>query len=521
MNRTNPINRKDCLLTLCLTLLVTMPCIYRVFKNGQESFWYLLAAMVVALPLVFCLQRIRRYWVFAAVMVLVLFSPFIETFLIIVYQDFIRTGNVLSVFTTNKRESGNFVANNYGVLLYEIPVVLLFITSLVLRKRGRALPSWRPALVSFGVSVVIALCGFGVSACPPYNFYMSLGSAVRHITQKKMQLPDGDDMLFQAKRPKVEGKEVYVMCLGESLLFSHTSFAGYERNTTPLLAANKNVVAYTDYASTATLTYFSLPLMLSRATPSTFEVAFKEKTILSPYKETGFHCSVVVSSGKLLSHATEWTRGADEIINVAYDKDIPHVIDSVSAVHPKSFFIVQMLQSHSYYNNFEPAYEFYRPNIASDRDLPPTDSLFINAYDNTVHFTDFVLDSIIRTIDSPEVRSAMVFASDHGEILRTKGSRRGTSLTPGREEFHVSMFFWHNDVWAASHPAQAKAVRAHRNAKASGDNIFYTLCQMADIQLPEAYRKDEWSLLSDTFKEHKRELLLPDAFGVFEVDKAK
>lgn len=511
--------RKDCLLTLCLCLLLTIPCFYRVFRNGQEPFWYYLVSLVTSLPLAFALQRIRRYWLFALVMVLVLVSPFIETFLIIVYQDFIRTGNFLSVFTTNKRESGNFFANNYGVLLYEVPVVVLFIATLVLRKRGRSLPSLRPSLVSLSVVGLIALCGFRVASCPPYNLYLSLGNAVKHVVQKKMQLPEGDDMLFQAKRPHVAGRETYVMCVGESLLFGHTSFSGYERNTTPLLASNPNVVAYTDYTSTATLTYFSIPLMLSRATPSTFNVAFKEKTILSPYKETGFHCSVIVSCGNLLSKAEEWTRGADEVINVNRDIDIAHVIDSVSNHHEKNFFLVQMLQSHSYYNNFEPEYEFYRPNIVSDRDLPPVDSLFINAYDNTVHYTDYVLDSVMHTIDKPGVRSAMLFASDHGEILRRMGSRRGTSLNPKREEFHVAMFFWHNDVWATSHAAQVKAVRTHRKAKVNADNLFYTLCQMADIQLPSTYSKDEWSLLSDTFKEHPRQLLLPDSYSVFEVDK--
>ena len=44
--------------------------------------------------------------------------------------------------------------------------------------------------------------------------------------------------------------------------------------------------------------------------------------------------------------------------------------------------------------------------------------MLINAYDNTIRYTDFLLDSLINTLRSmDDWKSAMIFISDHGESL--------------------------------------------------------------------------------------------------------
>jgi len=44
--------------------------------------------------------------------------------------------------------------------------------------------------------------------------------------------------------------------------------------------------------------------------------------------------------------------------------------------------------------------------------------MLVNAYDNTIRYTDFLLDSLIITLRSmKEWKTAMIFISDHGESL--------------------------------------------------------------------------------------------------------
>ena len=44
--------------------------------------------------------------------------------------------------------------------------------------------------------------------------------------------------------------------------------------------------------------------------------------------------------------------------------------------------------------------------------------MLINAYDNTIRYTDFLLNSLINTLrEMKDWHSAMIFISDHGESL--------------------------------------------------------------------------------------------------------
>ena len=118
---------------------------------------------------------------------------------------------------------------------------------------------------------------------------------------------------------------------------------------------------------------------------------------------------------------------------------IPELIDSLTRVHEKVFFLVQLYQSHCYFANFTPEFDVWHPNLVSDEGTESKD-LLLNAYDNTVLTTDDVMCKIIRAIDKPEARATFLFASDHGEVLDMDKPRRGGVLTPDRVAYHVGGF---------------------------------------------------------------------------------
>jgi glucan phosphoethanolaminetransferase (alkaline phosphatase superfamily) len=87
---------------------------------------------------------------------------------------------------------------------------------------------------------------------------------------------------------KIKEKETYVLAIGESLRYGNLSIAGYNRNTTPLLDTTQNVILYNNYYSTANLTMYSVPQIITRATPLNFELSYKEKSI---FKIRGISCN--------------------------------------------------------------------------------------------------------------------------------------------------------------------------------------------------------------------------------------
>ena len=56
------------------------------------------------------------------------------------------------------------------------------------------------------------------------------------------------------------------------------------------------------------------------------------------------------------------------------------------------------------------------------------------------------------------------------------------------------------------------------NAKLNADNIFYSLCDMASIELDSKYSHLDYSVFSDYFTEHERYVLLPDGINYILVE---
>ena len=256
--------------------------------------------------------------------------------------------------------------------------------------------------------------------------------------------------------------------------------------------------------------------MITRATVDEYNLNYKEYGILKPYRECGFK-TIVISPGKLLTYEKYLTRGADTVYNVRKDAVIPALVDSLTQAYPKVFFLIQLYQSHCYFANFTPEYDRYHPNLVSDRGSDSKD-LLVNAYDNTVLYTDYIMSSIIHAIDKPDTRSTFLFASDHGEVLDMDKPRRGGVLNPGKEEYNVGMLFWSSDKWNQAHKDAARRIREIRHEPVNADYLFYTACDMADITIDSIYWKPEYSLLSPEFKTHERKVMLPDGLSVLSLD---
>ena len=137
-------------------------------------------------------------------------------------------------------------------------------------------------------------------------------------------------------------------------------------------------------------------------------------------------------------------------------------------------------------------------------------AMLINASDTSILYTDYILSSIIDQIDRPNTVSAFMFVSDHGEDICKGGAGHGGNCTPVVEEYHVPFIFWWSDSYKELYADKVTNAQSRKQAKLNGDNIYYTLCDLADIQLSEQYNHPSWSVLSPSFTEHERLILVPD-----------
>lgn len=500
-------------------LVFCIPAFTRVLLH-QDNILYLVWSIVLCVPLVYALQHIRSKIVFCILFFCLMMLSGTEMFFSVGLKSLVQTAHVIGILTSTNKESSHFLDNNMLQMASTLPQLICGIAAMLIRCLTPANRyKNRTACVTTWASLFCAAFIGAYMHVAPYNIIKCCGLAAHQRVCKRLLVPRAQGMTFGATRPDTPGREYYIMCVGESLRAANMGINGYSRPTTPLLQSLDNMVSFTDYYSNATLTMYSVPMMLSRATVDDYDVNYTEYGILEPYKECGFR-TIVISPGNLLTYEKYLTHGADSVYNVRNDSVIPALIDSLTQVYPKVFFLVQLWQSHLYFDNFTPQYDHYRPNLATDGGpgIPATDELMVNAYDNTVLYTDYIMSSMIRAIDKPDARSTFLFASDHGEVLELDKPGRGCALNPDKGEYHVGMLFWSSDRWNAEHPDEVRRIRSIRHQPINADYLFYTACDMADITIDRKMQKPEWSLFSPQFKPHDRKIMLPDGLSVISLD---
>jgi lipid A ethanolaminephosphotransferase len=95
-----------------------------------------------------------------------------------------------------------------------------------------------------------------------------------------------------------------------------------------------------------------------------------------------------------------------------------------SSKHKKIFVVLHLHGSHgpSYYRNYPPQFEVYKPACKSVDLHECTDAELVNAYDNTILYTDYLLYQTITLLKTfPEHASVLMYISDHGESLGEHG----------------------------------------------------------------------------------------------------
>ena len=347
---------------------------------------------------------------------------------------------------------------------------------------------------------------------PPYNFWFQINNAIEQQMMRSY-IKESDNMTFSATRPLEMNRESYVLVIGESLRYDNLSLAGYHRNTTPLLGSLEDLTLFSDYYSSANLTMFSVPQIITRATADNFMLSYKEKSIIKPFQECGFKAFVICAGNLLCEKSSSYLiDGCDGVFAFGANGDakIAGVVDSLVAIYPKTFFVIQFKGNHGPYNNFGQEHNAYRPNPVYDKVPWTNHEAMVNAYDNTVLFTDYNVYHIIKAIDKPGYQSAFLMVSDHGADYDTGVSDHGGNCNPRRAEYHVPLIVWNSKEWGDKYPQKKANLLSNKNKPVNSDNVFYSVCDMADITIDKKYSKSELSVFAKKLKPHERKLLVPD-----------
>lgn len=282
-----------------------------------------------------------------------------------------------------------------------------------------------------------------------------------------------------------------VVVIGESARADHLSLNGYDRPTNPLLSQRTNVVSLPHIYSEYTHTLASVPVLLTRADSLHPEYQYSETSFAAILRNEGYHTAWISNQDlgeTFASFPAEcdtavWLNAGKSVFIFSgwYDEKILSEMDKqLAKENNKNLLILHTIGSHWYYNNHVPEMHNHFLPITNNRVVTNnTPEAVINSYDNTIRYTDLVLDSIIARIEN---RCAIVFyLSDHGESLGEDGN--WLHATGAEETMYPACVIWYSDAFAQQHPDKIKALYANKDKRYRTDILFHSVLSAAGISI--------------------------------------
>lgn len=465
-----------------------------------------------------------------------LLSPllFIAAFqLVLLYlfgHSIIAVDMFLNIVTTNPGEAFELLNNLLPaiaivVVLY-IPILVMAIISLrrkdllpsefVGRQRRMALIAVAVGVASLGVTYAVDREYRAKIQLYPVNVGYNLVLAVERTKATADYFKTSSAFRFNAKPTHPDNaREVYVLVIGETARACSFGLYGYGRETTPLLERNRNVVTFTNVFTQSNTTHKSVPMLMSAASAQDHHRIYREKGIITAFKEAGFH--TVFISNQLPNHsfidffgkeADEWVfikEKATEKDNVADSDMLPMVKSVLDKGRNKELIVLHTYGSHFNYRERYPASDaVFKPDDASEAKFSNRASL-VNAYDNSIRSTDRFLHDVITLLDRTEVMSAMLYTSDHGENIFDDGRRLflHASPAPSIYELYVPFIIWTSDTYRRNYAQEANALLINRHKSVTNsESAFHTMLGLAGIETP--VRNDSLSVASRKFRPSDR-----------------
>jgi len=293
---------------------------------------------------------------------------------------------------------------------------------------------------------------------------------------------------------------VTVVVVGEPARAANFSLNGYARPTNPKLA-ERDVINYPQASSCGTATAVSVPCMFQDVGRTDYKesMAGNREGMLDVLQRAGVGvlwrdnnsgckgaCDRVPSED--VSHLKLAEFCAD---GECHDEALLHNLQAyLDSIERDSVVVLHMKGSHgpAYYKRYPAAFERFTPvckNVQLDR--CDTASI-VNAYDNSLLYTDHVLAATIDLLHNNAARldTAMLYMSDHGESLGELGMYlHGVpyAMAPS-EQTHVPMVLWFSDGMQRSSGISADCLRQQAGQPVSQDNLFHSVIGLMGVRTP-------------------------------------
>lgn len=494
---------------------------HRVVEPRGLYDWAFLAAFFVALLAVFymviMLLAVRP--LLRPVMLLLLPVTAAASYFMLEYGAVIDVNMVRNIFETDTREAGDLISTKlvlYVGALGILPALALWVVPI----------EWPPLALDFRRKLKAALITLPLAAAAIYPFIPALTSTFRENRSLRLTLtptnyiggvnkylrskvaahkvavqPIGEDAHRVVPAVGDQKRRFFVIVVGETARGDHWSLNGYERPTTPQLAKVPGLVNFPKAYSCGTDTAYSVPCMFSGLGRDGFSnaKAAARHNLLDVLQRAGFDvvwrenqsgCKGVcdrVSQEVLtgLKHPTfyAYSENHDEIL-------LEGLADRIKGAQKDTVIVMHMMGSHgpAYWKRYPDRFKAFTPVCQEAQFSRCQLSDIVNAYDNTILYSDHVLASLIGILEaasaSGETETGMIYMSDHGESLGENNiylHGMPYAFAPEAQK-HIPMITWLSKSLTDAAGLDFNCLQGSATEPRSHDNLFHSVLGVLDVK---------------------------------------
>lgn len=336
----------------------------------------------------------------------------------------------------------------------------------------------------------------------PQNMIASFASYYKKKAPKE-NLPlvvYGEDAVMKKAQDSSLPK-LMVLVVGETARAENFSLNGYGKNTNPKLS-QQDILNFSRVSSCGTATAVSVPCMFSGMPRKEYEerLASHREGLLDIAQRAGYQVTWIdnnsgckgtcdrVNQFKIPEPIQQkWCKDKECFDDILIDSFKAYLATIPQDDNRPRLIVLHQMGSHgpAYYKRVPAQFKVFKPTCDTNAIQGCSRDALLNSYDNTLLYTDYVLDSLIETLkNTTKYQTALWYLSDHGESTGESGMYlHGApyAIAP-TQQTHIPMLMWFSTVWKNQAKQQVKCLAQQGRQELSQDNLFPTMLSLLDVK---------------------------------------
>lgn len=289
-----------------------------------------------------------------------------------------------------------------------------------------------------------------------------------------------------------------VLVVGETARAQNFQLNGYARATNPQLSGLSDLVNFSEVRSCGTATAESVPCMFSGLPRRGFsqDRASAQQNVLDVLTRVGIAVQWWDNDsgcqGVCVRVPTRNLEKADDPAHCAAGECRDGILlrDLSQAGPPpgaSGLLVLHMKGSHgpAYFKRYPDSARHFTPDCRDENVQRCSREEVVNAYDNSLVYTDAVLADLIQRLRArDDLDSAVIYVSDHGESLGENGlylHGLPYALAPD-EQTRVPLLAWFSDGARQTLGLDGRCLARSATAPVSHDHLFHSLLGLFSVQ---------------------------------------